>query len=128
MCDNSSAISISKNLVFHGHIKNIKIKFHFIIEVQQSKEVLLDHYTSEDQLAEIFTKLLSKEKFEDLKQMIDVCHQNARLESDILDTLFIVFSVHKAFSTFSFYFFTSNCSRLIVIKLFLFFSVNFKPL
>jgi len=30
MCDNSSSASISKNLVFHGHTKHIKIKFHFI--------------------------------------------------------------------------------------------------
>ena len=67
MCDNSSAVSISKNPVFHGRTKHIKIKFHFIREVQQSNEVLLVHCSSENQLADIFTKSLPKERFEDMR-------------------------------------------------------------
>ena len=80
MCDNSSAVSISKNPVFHGRTKHIKIKFHFIREVQQSNEVLLVHCSSENQLADIFTKSLPKERFEDLWQRIGVCHKNAKEE------------------------------------------------
>ena len=34
MCDNTSTVSISKNPVFHGRTKQIKIKYHFIREVQ----------------------------------------------------------------------------------------------
>jgi len=64
MCDNSSSVSISKELVFHSCSKHIKIKFHFIRELQQSKEVLLDHYTFEDQLTNIFNKSPSKKRFE----------------------------------------------------------------
>ena len=33
ICDNSSIVSISKNQVFHGRTKHVKIKFHFIREV-----------------------------------------------------------------------------------------------
>ncbi|XP_015168566.1 uncharacterized mitochondrial protein AtMg00810-like [Solanum tuberosum] len=80
MCDNSSAVSISKNPVFHGRTKHIKIKFHFIREVQQSNEVLLVHCSSQNQLADIFTKSLPKERFEDLRQRIGVCHKNAKEE------------------------------------------------
>ena len=80
MYDNSSAISISKNQVFHGRTKHIKIKFHFVREVQQSNEVLLVHCSSENQLADIFTKSLPKERFEDLRQRIGVCHKNAEEE------------------------------------------------
>ncbi|KAH0667872.1 hypothetical protein KY285_029078 [Solanum tuberosum] len=80
MCDNSSAVSISKNPVFHGRTKHNKIKFHFIREVQQSNEVLLVHCSSENQLADIFTKSLPKERFEDLRQRIGVCHKNAKEE------------------------------------------------
>ena len=70
------AFSVLKNPVFHDRTKHIKVKLHFIRKVQQSKGVLLDHCTSESQLADIFTKLLPKERFEDLKQRIGVCHQN----------------------------------------------------
>ena len=55
MCDNSSAISISKNQVFHGRTKHIKIKYYFIREVQLSNEMLLVHYSFENQRANIFT-------------------------------------------------------------------------
>ena len=78
MCDNISAVSISKNLVFHGRTKHIKIKYHFIREVQQSNEVLLVHCSSENQLADIFTKTLPMERFEALKQKIGVCHPDAK--------------------------------------------------
>ena len=78
MCDNNSAVSISKNPVFHGRTKHIKIKFYFIREVQQSNEVLLVHCSFKNQLADIFTKSLPKERFDDLRQRIGVCHKNAK--------------------------------------------------
>ena len=80
MCDNILAVSISKNPVFHGRTKHIKIRFHFIREVQQSNEVLIVHCSSENQLVDIFTKSLPKERFDDLRQRIGVCHKNAKEE------------------------------------------------
>ena len=78
--DNSSAVSISKNPVFLGRTKHIKIKFHFIREVQQSNKVFVVHCSFENQLAYIFTKSLQKERFGDLRQIIGVCHKNAKEE------------------------------------------------
>ena len=78
MCDNNSAVSISTKSSFMVELN--KIKFHFIREVQQSNEVLLVHCSSENQLADIFTKSLPKERFEDLRQRIGVCHKNAKAE------------------------------------------------
>lgn len=80
MCDNMSDVSMAKNPVFHGRTKHIKIKFHFLREVQQSNEVLLVHCSSEEQLSDIFTKSLPKERFEALRKNIGVCHQNAMEE------------------------------------------------
>ncbi|KAA3463001.1 Integrase, catalytic core [Gossypium australe] len=65
-CDNQSAIAILKNLVFHGRIKHFKIKYHFVREVEQAKEVTLVHCSSQDQLADILTKPLGKMRFEKL--------------------------------------------------------------
>lgn len=79
-CDNLSAVAISKNPVFHRQTKHIKIKFHFIREVQQANEVILVHCSSEDQLADLLTKALPKDKFESLRTRIGVCSQSAKLE------------------------------------------------
>ena len=84
MHDNISAVSILKNPVFHGRTKHIKIKYHFIREVQQSNEVLLVHCSSENQLADIFTKTLPMERFEALKQKIGVCHSDAKEECSVV--------------------------------------------
>ena len=41
--DNTSAINISKNLVMHSKIKHIAIKYHFVSELVQDKEIRLEY-------------------------------------------------------------------------------------
>ncbi|KAA3488255.1 pleiotropic drug resistance protein 3-like [Gossypium australe] len=65
-CDNQSAVANVKNPVFRGRKNHIKIKYHFMREAEQAKEVTLVHYSSQDQLANILTKLLGKMRFEKL--------------------------------------------------------------
>jgi len=72
-CDNTSAIAISKNYVFHDKTKHMKIKFHAIRQFQQEGELELCYCTSEEQLANIFTKPLAKNRFEDLRVRIGIC-------------------------------------------------------
>eukprot|EP00253_Pinus_taeda_P028104 PITA_28104 len=55
-CDNSSAIALSKNYVFHKRTKHIDTKFHFIRELVNNDEIVLQHYRTEDQRANILTK------------------------------------------------------------------------
>ena len=43
-CDNSSAISLSKNLVFHKRMKHIDAKYHYIRELVSNGEIVLMHY------------------------------------------------------------------------------------
>jgi hypothetical protein len=63
-CDNTSAISVSKNTVFHSKTKNIPIKYHFLRE-QVTNQVVKVHYISTtEQIADIFTKPLAKTPFE----------------------------------------------------------------
>ncbi|KAK5786534.1 hypothetical protein PVK06_041171 [Gossypium arboreum] len=71
--DNQSAVAIAKNPVFHGKTKDFKIKYHFVREVELSKEINLVHCCSEVQLADILTKLLAATRFEYLKKQIGVC-------------------------------------------------------
>ena len=40
-CDNSSAIALSKNYVFHKRTKHIDAKFHYIRELVNNGEIVL---------------------------------------------------------------------------------------
>nr|KYP49589.1 Copia protein [Cajanus cajan] len=62
--DNKSVIAIAKNPILYGRTKHIKVKYHAIRGVEKSKEVSLEHCSSENQIANIMTKALSKSKFE----------------------------------------------------------------
>ena len=62
-CDNTSAINISKNPVMHSKTKHISIKYHFIRESVQEKEIRLEYVHTKEQIADIFTKPLPKDSF-----------------------------------------------------------------
>ena len=63
MCDNQSAIAITENPVFHSRTKNIEIRHHFIRDCVEKGKVILEFVFTKDQLANIFTKPLSEERF-----------------------------------------------------------------
>ena len=62
-CDNTSAINISKNLVMHSKTKHIAIKYHFLRELVQEKEVRLEYVNTKEQIVGIFTRPLPKDAF-----------------------------------------------------------------
>ncbi|XP_039159594.1 uncharacterized protein LOC120289129 [Eucalyptus grandis] len=70
LCDNKSAIAISKNPVFHRRTKHIDIKYHFIREEQNNEEIELKYCKTEEQVADIFTKALPLAKFETLRKKL----------------------------------------------------------
>ena len=63
-CDNTSAIALSKNSVFHQKSKHIDTRYHFIRELVSNGEVHLKPCKSSDQLDAIFTNSLAKYVFE----------------------------------------------------------------
>ena len=69
-CDNMAAIAISKNSVFHNRTKHMKIKFHAIRQFQQEGELEMQYCPTLEQLADLFTKSLAKERFKDLREKI----------------------------------------------------------
>ncbi|CAL2240562.1 unnamed protein product [Prunus armeniaca] len=72
LCDNTSAIAMAKNPVFHQKSRHISRKFHFIREAIQAKEIELIYCKTEDQTADILTKALSKDRFVHLRDLLGV--------------------------------------------------------
>ena len=66
-CDNMSAISMAKNPVFHQRTRHINRKYHFIREALQEGVIDVKFCRSEEQLADIFTKALPKDRFKKLR-------------------------------------------------------------
>ena len=62
-CDNRSAIAMTRNPVLHNRTKHIAIKHHFIRELVAEGEVELEFCRTDQQLADLFTKSLSRGKF-----------------------------------------------------------------
>ena len=61
--DKTSAINISKNPVMHSKTKHIAIKYHFVRELVQDKEIRLEYVHSKEKIPDIFTKPLPKDAF-----------------------------------------------------------------
>ena len=56
-CDNTSAISLSKNLVEHFKENHIPIKYHYLRDQVANKNIKLEYIPIEEQVADIFTNL-----------------------------------------------------------------------
>jgi hypothetical protein len=74
MCDNTSAISVSKNPVFHMRIRHLKRRHHFLRDHIERGDIKMRYIDTERQLADIFTKLLDSSRFASLQKKIGVCH------------------------------------------------------
>ncbi|CAL4153012.1 unnamed protein product, partial [Meganyctiphanes norvegica] len=69
-CDNQSAMKLAKNPVFHDRSKHIDIKYHFIREaVIDDAIVVLKYIPTAKNVADIFTKPLSKVKFKEFEMI-----------------------------------------------------------
>ena len=62
--DNTSAINISKNPYQHRRTKHIDIRHHFLRDNVEKGLISMNFCSSENQIADIFTKALNREQFE----------------------------------------------------------------
>ncbi|EOY02814.1 Uncharacterized protein TCM_017208 [Theobroma cacao] len=59
---NKSTITVAKNAVFYGRTKHISVKYYLSSDVKKSGEVLIPHFSFEEQFTDMLTKSLSKPK------------------------------------------------------------------
>ena len=72
MCDNSSTIKLSKNPVMHGRSKHIKVRFHFLRDLVKDGEIDLVHCVTQEQVADLMTKALKLEAFQELRMKMRI--------------------------------------------------------
>jgi hypothetical protein len=73
-CDNTSAISISKNLVMHSKMKDIPIKYNFLWEQVVEKNIRVEYVGKKEHVVDIFTKPLPWDAFEYIHQRLGVIY------------------------------------------------------
>ena len=71
-CDNTNAISMSKNIFLHSKTKHIPIKYHFLRERVTYRVVQLNFIPSIEQIVDSFTKPLPKTQFEYLHEKLGI--------------------------------------------------------
>ncbi len=82
-CDNINNILLANNLVYHARTKHIKVHYHFIREKVIAKEIDLIHVSTEDQVADIFTKALGINKLKKFRKMLGVLKVDLSLRASV---------------------------------------------
>ena len=72
-CDNTSAINLSKNPVQHSRTKHIEIRHHFLRDHVQKGDIELEFVCTDNQLADVFTKPLSEDRFVMIRNKLGLC-------------------------------------------------------
>ena len=68
--DNASAIKLAKNPEFHKRSKHIEVRHYFVREKWQDGAINIEHVEGENQVADIMTKALVKDRFQKLRMMM----------------------------------------------------------
>ena len=68
--DNQGTIELTKNPKFHNRTKHIDVSYHFVREQVDNKVISVKYCRTEDMLADITMKGLSKIQFERFRDML----------------------------------------------------------
>ena len=81
-CDNKAAISILENPVQHDRTKHVEVDRHFIKEKIEDSNIELPFVRSEDQLANILTKVVTGKTFTLVLSKLSIDDPTAHLEEE----------------------------------------------
>jgi hypothetical protein len=101
MCDNTSAISVAKNPVFHKRMRRLERRHHFLRDHVEKGDIEMKYIDTERQLADIFTKPLDASRFADLREG-RITILMAWFEGElVLYLVYCIFYFSLAFSSYS---------------------------
>jgi hypothetical protein len=64
LCDKQSCINMKKNPIFHDKSKHTEIRYHYIRDMVQRGAIKLQYVSTNEQVADVLTKPLSRVNFE----------------------------------------------------------------
>ena len=76
-----SAIALSKNPVFHDRSKHIDVRYHFIRECVGDGKMDIEHVRTEEQIVDILTKPLPRDRFCELRIKLGVVKISEELQA-----------------------------------------------
>ncbi|KAJ3698372.1 hypothetical protein LUZ61_002077 [Rhynchospora tenuis] len=82
-CDNLGATFLAANPVFHARTKHIELDYHFVREKLAAKQLTVNFICSADQIGDIFTKSLAKQRFDTLKDKLSLCETQLSLRGAV---------------------------------------------
>lgn len=71
-CDNQSSVALAHNPVLHARTKHMELDIFFVREKVLSKDLVVSHIPSQEQVADIMTKPLSTSRFLSLRDKFNV--------------------------------------------------------
>ncbi|PHT69682.1 hypothetical protein T459_24786 [Capsicum annuum] len=78
--DNTSAIRIATNPVHHKNTKYIDVDCHYIRELVEDQSINLRYISSKDQLADLFTKAMSRSRHNYILSKLMLCDTQHKFE------------------------------------------------
>jgi hypothetical protein len=98
MCDNTSYISVAKNLVFYKKMRHVERRHHFLRDHVEKGDIEMRYIDIDRQLADIFTKPLDSSRFADLREKLVFAWFEGEL---VLYPVYCIFRFSLAFSLYS---------------------------
>ncbi len=81
--DNINSILFVNNPVYYARTKHIEVHYYFIGEKVLAKEIDFIHVSTEDQVADIFTKALGTDKLRKFIKMLGVLEVDLNLRGSV---------------------------------------------
>ena len=76
--DNQGSISLAKNPKYHSRTKHIDIKYHYIRDAIENETIQLEYSPTDEMIADVLTKGLSRPQFEKLRSKLGVKLTNTK--------------------------------------------------
>jgi len=98
LCDNTSAINISKNPIMHSKTKHIPIKYHFLREQVLEQKVKLEYVPSKEQVVDILTKPCPERPLNTSGKSWGLLTHHLVVKSHLFQRLLVVREVHMGYT------------------------------